>query len=52
MKKRFTKRQIDEIIREIEWNSVSGVPNPTNELDKISLQDLRLVFEAMELEEL
>lgn len=37
--------EIERFIDFIKRNDVSGVPNPITDMDKISLQDLRLIIE-------
>lgn len=39
----YTKRQLSRFLAYIPDNNVSGVPNPSSDLDKISLQDLKLI---------
>lgn len=38
----------DEFITFVKYNNVAGIANPQSELDEISLQDLRILFEAYE----
>jgi len=40
---------VDKIIKFIEENNIPGIPNPISDLDKISLQDLRIILESYEL---